>query len=266
MDSHKSGALDTMSLGSDDACAVQIALAGGKFLLEQRGRRLGAPRQPVDAAANRLIIEMSSAARPDDAVLSEEVAPSDDRLAAKRVWIIDPLDGTREYGEADRSDWAVHVALWEYGRLTAAAVALPARQQVWSTADRPVGGVDRPIRRIAVSRSRPPAWAEAVADHLGADLVAMGSAGAKAIATLTGEVDAYVHGGGQYEWDSAAPVAVAMHHGMHASRADGSRLIYNQPDPWLPDLVICPREGAAGLLAAIARAVAGDELPKEYIS
>jgi 3'(2'), 5'-bisphosphate nucleotidase len=217
--------------------------------------------------------------RPTDAVLSEEGKDDRERLSASRVWIVDPLDGTREYGEAGRSDWAVHVALWERGGLTAGAVALPALDMVLSTADpiTPAGsarcgesnsdpagaagsataGSSKQARgqlRIVVSRSRPPGFVSRVADQLGAVLVPMGSAGAKAAAVIRGEADAYVHSGGQYEWDSAAPVAVAMAAGLHASRIDGSRLAYNQANASVPDILICLAGLAPRLLVAISDA------------
>jgi 3'(2'), 5'-bisphosphate nucleotidase len=177
------------------------------------------------------------------------------RLIADRVWIVDPLDGTREFSELDRADWAVHVALWERGELVAGAVALPAEHTTLSTAA--IAAVparaDGPLR-LAVSRSRPPALVSELARRLDAELVAMGSAGVKAMSVVRGVTDAYVHGGGQYEWDSAAPVAVARAAGLHTSRLDGSPLRYNQPDPYLPDLVICRPELADRLLAEIEQA------------
>ncbi|MGW0073596.1 inositol monophosphatase family protein, partial [Streptosporangium sandarakinum] len=195
--------------------------------------------------------------RPGDAVLSEEATREERldprRLAAERVWIVDPLDGTREFAEEGRADWAVHVALWERGALTAGAVALPAQGRTLSTLEPPVrpasaaGG--RP--RIAVSRTRPPEFVRALAERVGADLVPIGSAGAKISAVLTGEVEAYVHAGGQYEWDSAAPVAVALAAGAHASRIDGSPLRYNQGDPSLPDILVSLPELAPALLDGI---------------
>jgi 3'(2'), 5'-bisphosphate nucleotidase len=196
--------------------------------------------------------------RPADVVLSEEGKDDLGRLAATRVWIVDPLDGTREFGEAGRTDWAVHVALWARGELVAGAVALPARDLVLSTASPPVlagrDGGDAGPMRILVSRSRPPAFVPQMAADLGAELVPMGSAGAKAAAVILGEYDAYVHGGGQYEWDSAAPVAVARAAGLHTSRIDGSSLIYNQADVSIPDILICPAWSALRLLTSIARA------------
>lgn len=174
------------------------------------------------------------------------------RLAARRVWIIDPLDGTREFGELGRTDWAVHVALWEDGDLVAGAVALPAEGALFSTAapaPAPPTG-DGPLK-VVVSRSRPPAVARTVAEAIGAEVVSIGSAGAKAMAVVTGAVDVYVHAGGQYEWDSAAPVVVARAAGLHTSRIDGSPLRYNQPVPSLPDLLICRPELAGAALAAI---------------
>ena len=194
-----------------------------------------------------------ASARPDDAVLSEEGADDTARLGAGRTWIIDPLDGTREFAELERADWAVHVALWERGELVAGAVALPAEGATFSTAE----PVEVPARRygplrLAVSRSRPPALVGVLSAQLGAELVPMGSAGVKAMAVVRGQADAYLHGGGQYEWDSAAPVAVARAAGLHTSRLDGSPLLYNRPDPWLPDLLICRPELAEQLLDTLA--------------
>jgi 3'(2'), 5'-bisphosphate nucleotidase len=230
-------------------------------------------RKDGDRLSHEFIVAELAKLRPTDAVLSEEGTDDAMRLSAKRVWIVDPLDGTREYGEAGRGDWAVHIALWDSGELSAGAVALPARGLVLSTVD-PIrneglaknGGVPLfPVAsaaagsaqpppepmRIVVSRSRPPAFVHRLVEHLGAVLAPMGSAGAKAAAVILGEADAYVHAGGQYEWDSAAPVAVALAAGFHASRIDGSRLAYNQPDPSVPDLVISSARLAPVLLAAI---------------
>jgi 3'(2'), 5'-bisphosphate nucleotidase len=240
-------------LFDDLALALCAARLAGDELLELRAAPRGGDGAIADEAADRVIGALLTEHRPDDAVLSEEVISSGDRSSASRVWIIDPLDGTREYGDPARSDWAVHVALWENGDLSEGVVALPAADEVWTTAGPPAEPASRPIRRIAVSRSRPPRWALAVAAELGAEVVPLGSAGAKTAAVLRGEVDAYLHDGGQYEWDSAAPVVVARHHGYHASRADGSVLRYNQPDPYLPDLAICPTAQADELLALIAR-------------
>ncbi len=245
---------------TDNELAGLIARHAGSFLLAERDRPQVAGDQSTDEGADHLIADLLATHRPDDAILSEELGTTGDRLSAERVWIIDPLDGTREYGEAGRSDWAVHVALWERGAspergaLTVGAVALPARDILWSTAAPVEPIASRPIKRIAVSRSRPPAWAVVVAQNYGAELVGMGSAGVKIMAVVSGEVDAYLHDGGQYEWDSAAPVAVAQHYGLHASRADGSPLSYNHQDPWCPDLVVCTSGEAADLLAAVAAA------------
>jgi 3'(2'), 5'-bisphosphate nucleotidase len=186
-------------------------------------------------------------------VLSEEGADDPIRLVSDRVWIVDPLDGTREFAELDRADWAVHVALWERGDLVAGAVALPAEGTTLSAADvaaapaRSAGPV-----RLAVSRSRPPVLVVELARRVGGQLVPMGSAGVKAMSVVRGTADAYVHAGGQYEWDSAAPVAVARAAGLHTSRVDGSPLRYNKPDPHLPDLLICRPELADQLLTALA--------------
>jgi 3'(2'), 5'-bisphosphate nucleotidase len=191
-------------------------------------------------------------ARPDDAVLSEEAVDDHTRLERHRVWIVDPLDGTREYAEG-RSDWAVHIALWEDGALAAAAVALPALRRVLTTSPAPrVPPRRRAQLRLVVSRTRPPEVARAVATTLRADVIALGSAGYKIAAVIRGDADAYVHAGGQWEWDSAAPVAVAQAAGLHASRIDGSPLRYNQAHPWQPDLVVCRPEIAERILQVTA--------------
>jgi 3'(2'), 5'-bisphosphate nucleotidase len=234
--------------------ARRAAQAGADVLVPLRrdglsGRALG---DAGDAAAQRAILAVLTAGRPDDVVFSEEAADDLRRLDADRVWIVDPLDGTREYGDPGRSDWAVHVALWSAGELTAAAVALPGLGEVLVTEPAPVLPPSSGGRvRIAVSRSRPPAEADAVAAALDADLVALGSAGYKTVAVVRGEVDAYVHAGGMYQWDSAAPVAVALAAGLTACRLDGSPLVYNERDPWLPDLLVCRPELAQPILAAV---------------
>jgi 3'(2'), 5'-bisphosphate nucleotidase len=199
-----------------------------------------------------------AARRPGDVVLSEEGADNPARLDAMRVWIVDPLDGTREFGEPGRADWAVHVALWERnaadgtGGLTAGAVALPAQGHVLSTLDPPVSrGDNTGPMRVVVSRSRAPQFVWNISDLLGAELVPLGSAGAKVAAVVCGEADAYIHGGGFYEWDTAAPVAVALAAGLHASRIDGSALAYNQRDLLMPDILVCRPALAGSLLQAI---------------
>jgi 3'(2'), 5'-bisphosphate nucleotidase len=249
----------------DVAFAVDLADGAGEQLLKLRAE-LGhedpkALKAAGDAGADEYLLGRLAAERPDDAVLSEEAAGEHGRtgtarLGADRVWIIDPLDGTREYSEAGRDDWAVHVGLWQRGLgLTAAAVALPAQGVTLRTdAAYPVPASRPAAPRIAVSRTRPPAQAQAAEAALGATLVPMGSAGAKISAVVTGKVDAYVHAGGQYEWDSAAPVAVALAAGWHASRIDGAPLGYNNPDPTLPDLLVCRPDLAGPLLAAVAGA------------
>jgi 3'(2'), 5'-bisphosphate nucleotidase len=251
---------------SDDLVARDLAAAAGELLIGLRAAAGAVSASAVistedatelrrqgDLQSHLFLESRLGELRPEDAVLSEEAVDDPARLSADRVWIIDPLDGTREFGEPGRSDWAVHVALWEQGRLTAGAVALPARGTVLSTAAPPRRGPQAPGRglRLVVSRSRAPEFLRRMAGELGAELVEMGSAGAKAAAVITGEADAYIHAGGQYEWDSAAPVAVALAAGLHASRLDGSELRYNQPDPSLPDILICPPECAAELLQAV---------------
>ena len=236
--------------------ASALASQAGDLLLQVRGRSFddaAARKAAGDRESHRLLVDQLARLRPDDAVLSEEGVDDPARLTSDRVWIVDPLDGTREFSEPDRVDWAVHVALWERGHLVAGAVALPAVGTTLATgqdlrlAERPAGPV-----RLAVSRSRPPALVHALAERLGAELLPMGSAGWKAMSVVRGVSDAYVHAGGQYEWDSAAPVAVARAAGLHASRLDGTPLSYNRPDPYLPDLLVCRPELAGRLLEAIA--------------
>jgi 3'(2'), 5'-bisphosphate nucleotidase len=247
--------------GADDhVLAAWLAEAAGRRLLDVRregleGREL---KDAGDAAAHELLMALCAEHRPGDAVLSEEGRGREGRsgttrLDADRVWIIDPLDGTREFSEPPRDDWAVHVALWERGAgdgttgpgdLTACAVAQPAIGEVWSTGPSapvlPPRTADRP--RIAVSRSRPPEFVHALAAELDAELVPMGSAGVKVISVVRDLTDAYVHAGGQYEWDSAAPVGVARAAGLFTSRVDGSPLVYNADDVYLPDLIVCRPE------------------------
>jgi 3'(2'), 5'-bisphosphate nucleotidase len=246
---------------SDNRVARHMADAAGQLLVALRadageGAEPQQLRDEGDRRSHQLIIGMLAELRPDDAVLSEEGADDAARLQARRVWIVDPLDGTREFGEPGREDWAVHVALVEDGTPTVAAVALPASRLLFSTDPAAVlrRQADRPLR-LAVSRSRPPAGVAEMARRLGAELVPMGSAGAKTMAVVRGEVDAYVHLGGQYEWDSAAPVGVALAAGLCATRADGSPLRYNQPNPWLPDQVICHPEHQDAVLAAVRAVV-----------
>jgi 3'(2'), 5'-bisphosphate nucleotidase len=285
----------TVPPATDGGFARWLAGRAGEMLLNLRQEMgFGDPdalRAAGDKLSHELIVEQLARWRPGDAVLSEEGIDDPLRLIADRVWIVDPLDGTREYGEAGRTDWAVHIGLWGrtsatlvesggaqtemkgklkgWGRLVAGAVALPAAHSVLATDAPPPyppipgpstpgpgpsapGAAQSPIR-LAASRSRPPAFLHTLAEDLGAELVPMGSAGAKIAAVIAGDVDAYVHAGGQYEWDSAAPVAVATATGMHASRIDGATLEYNQADPRLPDLVVCRKTLAPRLLAAIAR-------------
>jgi 3'(2'), 5'-bisphosphate nucleotidase len=244
----------------DDHLARDLAVVAGRRLVELRARG-GTPdglRRVGDRMSHEFLSTELARLRPDDWVLSEEAADDPGRLAADRVWIVDPLDGTREFGEAGRTDWAVHVALWERakGGLTAGAVALPAQDEVLSTVNPPPLPADPPGKplRVVVSRSRPASFLPRMAELAGADLDPLGSAGAKVAAVLLGEADAYVHAGGQYEWDSAAPVAVARAAGLHASRIDGRELSYNQPDLLMPDILVCPPVLAGSLLDAIRSA------------
>ena len=253
-------------LETDAQLARHIASTAGELLVAlQRsglfqGKALG---KAGDRVANAFIMEALRENRPEDGVLSEEEAADPARLARSRVWIVDPLDGTREYGEK-RTDWAVHVALTIDGRPEIGAVALPGLKLALCSehpaALAPLG--DKTLRML-VSRTRPAAEAVAVAGRLGAELVPMGSAGAKAMAVLRDEADIYLHSGGQYEWDSCAPVAVAQAAGLHVSRIDGSRLIYNRENPYMPDLLICRKEHASRILALISEVLlAEDTIPR----
>jgi 3'(2'), 5'-bisphosphate nucleotidase len=246
---------------TDAALAAELAADAGELLLAVREEMgFGHPWALGDAGdslANALILQRLRDERPGDAVLSEEAFDDLARLRHDRVWIIDPLDGTREFSTQGRDDWAVHIALWQRyaGEITDAAVSLPARGNTvyrsdTVTADAARVGVPSPIR-IAVSATRPPPVVLHMRQTLAIQLVGIGSAGAKAMAMIDGHVDAYVHSGGQWEWDSAAPAGVVMAAGMHASRLDGSPLRYNQLDPYLPDFVMCRAELAPILLGAI---------------
>jgi 3'(2'), 5'-bisphosphate nucleotidase len=252
---------------TDHEVAAQLATAAGKLLLDVRAELADATESERKAAGDKrshdFLMDALASQRPGDAVLSEEGADNPVRLSAERVWIVDPLDGTREFSELGRDDWAVHVALWQAGELVAGAVALPAQGITLATptvsppparlnvAGQAAPAADKP--RIVVSRSRPPAVALAVRDALDGTLVEMGSAGAKVASVVQGISDVYVHAGGQYEWDSAAPVAVARAAGLHTSRIDGTPLVYNQADPLLPDLVVCRPEFADAVLAVTSR-------------
>jgi len=243
-----------MSIIADDTeLAAYLAGAAGALVLEMRetsgliAKELG---NAGDRTANQFLIHALAQQRPDDGLLSEESKDTDARLSKSRVWIIDPVDGTREYSEG-RSDWAVHVALAIDGAPVIGAVALPALNLVLRT-DQPAIIPPPPAQlRMVVSRTRPAPEAVAVAEALGAELIPMGSAGAKAMAVVRGEADIYLHTGGQYEWDSCAPVAVAAAYGLHVSRVDGSPLVYNQRDVYMPDLLICRKEHAPHVLALV---------------
>ena len=240
----------------DHALAAWLATTAGERLLAVResgptGREL---KDAGDRAAHELLMELLAEHRPGDSVLSEEGKDDKRRLHASRVWIVDPLDGTREFSEPPRDDWAVHVALWQDGELTAGAVAQPALHETFDTGRPPVVPPRSSARtRIAVSRTRPPAFVEALAEEIDAELVPMGSAGVKVISVVRDVSDAYVHAGGQYEWDNAAPVAVARAAGLFCSRVDGADLRYNQDDVSLPDLIVCRPELSAQILDFVRR-------------
>lgn len=241
---------------NDCELAAHLAEDAGRILIEVRaserhhGAALG---RAGDVEANAVLVKALRELRPEDGLLSEEVKDSADRLGKRRVWIVDPLDGTREYAEG-RSDWAVHVALAVDGQASIGAVALPALGLVLRS-DRPIALPPAPVRpRVIVSRTRPPAEAIAVAEALGADIVTMGSAGAKAMGVVRGEAEIYLHAGGQHQWDNCAPVAVARAHGLHCSRIDGSPLLYNAPDTAMPDLLICRPEWACPAIQSLREA------------
>lgn len=246
-------------MNSDAALARAVAEEAGTLLIairdgaEEAGKSLG---DRGDREANALILRRLAAARPNDCILSEESFDDRSRCAAQRVWVVDPLDGTREYASG-RDDWAVHIALAIDGCPVQGAVALPAMGRIFST-DRacPARPPIAPRPKLVVSRSRCPDLALQVAEALGAETLTMGSAGAKAMAVVDGRADIYLHEGGQYEWDNCAPAAVALAAGLHASRIDGTPLIYNREDPLLPDLLIC-RMGLADAALAAVRAVHG---------
>jgi 3'(2'), 5'-bisphosphate nucleotidase len=243
---------------TDQQLASRVATEAGAMLVELRDELVAEGihywdlKDEGDVAGHRYIMSALTAARPDDVILSEEAADNRKRLSAERVWIIDPIDGTSEFAEHPRHDWAIHIALWESGELTAASVALPT---LGITFDASPAAVVPPSTRakplLVTSRSRNPYCAVMVANALGCDVARLGSAGAKAMAVVMGEADIYVHDGGMYQWDSAAPSAVAKAAGLHVSRIDGSPLKYNQESLWLPDFLVCRTELAEPALKAL---------------
>ncbi len=243
---------------TDQQLASRVATEAGVMLVNLRDELVAEGvhywdlKDEGDVAGHRYIMSALTAARPDDVILSEEAADNRKRLSADRVWIIDPIDGTNEFAEHPRHDWAIHIALWESGELTAASVALPT---LGITFDASPAAVVPPSTRekplLVTSRSRNPYCAVMVANALGCDVARLGSAGAKAMAIVMGEADIYVHDGGMYQWDSAAPAAVAKAAGLHVSRIDGSELKYNQESLWLPDFLVCRIELAEPALKAL---------------
>jgi 3'(2'), 5'-bisphosphate nucleotidase len=258
-------AVSTTATPEDHTLARQLATDAGKLLVELRGDMVAQGAEPAaikdagDLAAHRFIVETLATARPGDAVLSEEESDPDEpeklrqRREAQRTWIIDPLDGTREFGEPPRVDWAVHIALVIDGQPVAGAVALPAEGVTLATDSPPPLGPGGETPRVIVSRTRRPEPALRLAEELGAEYIELGSAGAKTMAVVRGQADIYPHAGGQYEWDSCAPVAVARSAGLHCSRLDGSPLSYNNTDPYLPDLLVCRPEWAERCLSILSR-------------
>lgn len=245
----------------DGDLAAHLAEVAGRILINVRQSGLFGPTalgKAGDQTANQFLVHALREVRPDDGLLSEEEKDNPERLSKSRVWIVDPVDGTREYGE-ERCDWAVHVGMAVDGAAVLGAVALPGLDLTGTgggtvlRSDQPRSVPPAPEKlRMVVSRTRPAKEAVAVAERLDAELVPMGSAGAKAMAVILGQADIYLHSGGQYEWDSMAPVAVAQAHGLHCSRIDGSPLVYNQQDVYLPDLLICRKEHAEAVLGLIA--------------
>ncbi len=252
---------------SDGDLAAHLAEVAGRILINVRESGLFSPKalgKAGDQTANQFLVHALREVRSEDGLLSEEEKDNPERLAKSRVWIVDPVDGTREYGE-ERADWAVHVGMAVDGEAVLGAVALPGLDLTGngggtvlrSDQPRPVPAAPDKLRMV-VSRTRPAKEAVAVAERLDAELVPMGSAGAKAMAVILGQADIYLHSGGQYEWDSMAPVAVAKAHGLHCSRIDGSPLVYNQEDVYLPDLLICRKEHAQQVLSLISEVQVGD--------
>lgn len=246
------------ALMNDAELASFLAIEAGVILVQLRERLAleGAPQWRIkdagDVLSHDFLMEALGKHRPHDAVLSEEGAEDPRRHNAERVWIVDPLDGTNEYSEYGRHDWAVHIALWEQGHLTAGAVSLPALSAVFATDPAPqLPAPTRTRPRMITSRTRAPYAAMLVGEALNADAVRLGSAGAKTMAVILGEADIYVHDGGMYQWDSAAPAAVAAAAGLHVSRISGAPLIYNDSDPWLPDLLVCRQEWKEPVLNAL---------------
>ncbi len=243
---------------TDQQLASRVATEAGIMLVELRNELVADGihywdlKDEGDVAGHRYIMSALTTERPDDVILSEEAADNRRRLSAERVWIIDPIDGTNEFAEPPRHDWAIHIALWESGELTAASVALPTLGITFDAnpaAVVPPSTRDKPL--LVTSRSRNPYCAVMVANALGCDVARLGSAGAKAMAIVMGEADIYVHDGGMYQWDSAAPSAVAKAAGLHVSRIDGSPLKYNQESLWLPDFLVCRTELAEPALNAL---------------
>lgn len=250
--------MTSLATESDQALATRVATEAGVMLEQLRtemyevGTHYWDMKDDGDVAGHRFLVSALQSARPDDVILSEEAADNRKRLQADRVWIIDPIDGTSEFAEPPRWDWAIHVALWEKGHLTAGAVAMPTLGRTFNASPAevvPPSEREQPV--LVTSRTRNPYSAVLVANALDCLVGRIGSAGAKAMAVVMGQADIYVHDGGMYQWDSAAPAAVALAAGLHVSRIDGSPVVYNQPDLWLPDLLVCRPELAERALAAI---------------
>ena len=275
---------------NDAELARDVAQAAGQRLIALRRDfgpvdaadrdQIRALRDAADRASHEFILSRLNAERPDDAVLSEEGHDGLERDTAHRVWIVDPLDGTSEFGQG-RADFAVHVALWQRddsagpgtARLVAGCIDLPAQRVTYSSADSGAFAsaradtdsdltVHRPGApvRVVVSRTRPPALAidperlaaalEVANIEIGAvDVLRVGSVGAKVAELLGGRADLYLHDSGFYEWDVAAPLIVAEHYGLRACHLNGTTITFNHRPPWVKDLVVGKPELVAAVVA-----------------
>ena len=247
----------------DHLLAANLAESAGRMLVDCRsgaaGQLLGGSSlaHEGDQRAHLHLLTRLQEARPDDAVLSEEGADDAQRLDSSRLWVIDPLDGSRDYGFGN-DEWAVHVGLVEDGKIVAGAVALSALDLLFHTGEGegPACAVDEnnPNRRpvIVTARSRVNAEGMLLAHELGADVFACGSAGVKAMLVVNGTADAYVHASPLYEWDVCAPAAVAQSAGLHVSDAAGDPLVFNQARPVVNSFLVCRPELVDDILSALS--------------
>lgn len=246
---------------NDHQLAAALAAKAGQALSELRERPHSGGFDPWglrdegDRLAHNLLVELLGSHRPDDIVLSEEGREDRRRLDADRTWIIDPLDGTHDYPFLDSIEWAVHVALVEEQRPTAAAVAVPGMDQVFAT---DLGSAAEPMDRdqpLVISGRSNAYLASEVAETIGGKLTACGSSGVKAMLVVSGAVDVYVHGSGLYEWDVCAPAAVAEALGMVVTDLEGDEIVYNKSQPIVRGLVISRPEFAEATRDTLDRLV-----------